>query len=83
MGSVFKDAPAVLSRTMGIAERCNVKLEKVSNPFPKFDVPAGHTVDSYFEHIAAQGMAKRFERIRKLEQQGQAEKDHLANTSSG
>jgi DNA polymerase III subunit alpha len=66
MGRVFKDAPAVLSRTMGIAERCNVKLEKVKNPFPKFDVPDGHTADTYFEHVARQGMAKRFEQMRLL-----------------
>src|SRR3954470_24868104 len=74
MGRVFKDAPAVLSRTMGIAERCNVKIDKVLNPFPKFDFPEGHTADSYFEHIARQGMAKRFEAIRKVEQTGKLKK---------
>src|SRR5256885_1829353 len=51
MGQVFKDAPQVLSRTVAIAERCNAKLEKVGNPFPQFDIPAGYTIDSYFEHI--------------------------------
>ena len=66
MSRVFKDAPNVLSRTMGIAERCNVKIDKVGNPFPKFDVPEGHTADSYFEHIARHGMAKRFEQMRLL-----------------
>ena len=52
MYRVFKDAPDVLSRTLGIAERCNMKLEKISNPFPHFDVPAGFTLDSYFEHVS-------------------------------
>src|SRR5260221_3286138 len=66
MGRVFKDAPAVLSRTMGIAERANVRIEKVKNPFPKFDVPEGHTADTYFEHVARGGMAKRFEQMRLL-----------------
>src|SRR5258706_1914232 len=74
MGQVFKDAPAVLGRTMGIAERCNVKLDKVGNPFPKFDVPAGHTIDSYFEHVTRQGMARRFDSIRKMEQAGRLKK---------
>src|SRR5712675_646565 len=41
MHRVFKDAPDVLSRTLAIAERCNMRLEKISNPFPHFDVPAG------------------------------------------
>jgi DNA polymerase-3 subunit alpha len=64
MYQVFKDAPDVLSRTLAIAERCHVKLEKVTNPFPHFDVPAGYTLDSYFEHVTRQGFARRLERIR-------------------
>ena len=47
MTRVFKDAPDVLTRTVGIAERYNLRLEKVSNPFPHFDVPPGFTLDSY------------------------------------
>ena len=31
------------TRTLDIAERCNMKLEKVNNPFPHFDVPDGFT----------------------------------------
>jgi DNA polymerase III subunit alpha len=70
MYRVFKDAPDVLSRTLGIAERCNMKLEKVSNPFPHFDVPAGFTLDSYFEHVSREGFARRLETLRPLEAQG-------------
>ncbi|MGB8011937.1 MAG: DNA polymerase III subunit alpha [Terriglobales bacterium] len=64
MGRVFKDAPDVLSRTLGIAERCNLRLEKVPSPFPHFDVPDGFTLDSYFEHITRQGFARRMESLR-------------------
>ncbi len=70
MYRVFKDAPDVLTRTLGIAERCNVRLEKVSTPFPQFDVPEGYTLDSYFEHITRQGFARRLEALRPLEAQG-------------
>ncbi len=70
MYQVFKDAPEVLSRTLGIAERCHVRLEKVSNPFPHFDVPEGYTLDSYFEHVAREGFAKRMEPIRQLSAAG-------------
>ncbi len=59
MSRVFKDSPDVLSRTLGIAERCNLRLEKVGNPFPHFEVPGGFTLDSYFEHIAREGFARR------------------------
>ncbi len=67
---VFGEAPAVLARTLEIAERCNVRLEKVRNPFPHFEVPAGYTLETYLEHVAREGFAKRLEHIRELERQG-------------
>ncbi len=70
MFRVFKDAPDVLSRTLAIAERCSTRLEKVSNPFPHFDVPAGYTLDSYFEHVTREGFARRLEVLRGLANQG-------------
>ena len=70
MFRVFKDAPAVLSRTLAIAERCSTRLEKVSNPFPHFDVPGGYTLDSYFEHVTREGFARRLEVLRGLANQG-------------
>ncbi|MGD0734238.1 MAG: DNA polymerase III subunit alpha [Terracidiphilus sp.] len=71
MGSVFKDAPAVLQRTMEIAERCNLKLHAVDNPFPEFAVPEGHTIDSYFEEVCRQGLRKRLDTaVRQLELRG-------------
>ena len=70
MYRVFKDAPDVLSRTLAIAERCNLRLEKVSSPFPHFEVPAGYTLDSYFEHVTREGFARRLEMLRNLERQG-------------
>src|SRR5467141_3339181 len=70
MYRVFKDAPSVLSRTLDIAERCNLTLEKISSPFPHFDVPAGFTLDTYFEHVTRQGFARRLEVLRGLSAQG-------------
>src|SRR5260370_4689543 len=67
---VFKDSPEVLSRTLDIAERCNLRLEKVPSPFPHFDVPDGFTLDSYFEHITRQGFARRMESLRTLAANG-------------
>jgi DNA polymerase-3 subunit alpha len=70
MYRVFKDSPEVLSRTLAIAERCSMRLEKVSNPFPHFDVPDGYTLDSYFEDVTRKGFARRLETLRQLEAQG-------------
>jgi DNA polymerase-3 subunit alpha len=71
MGRLFKDAPAAVARTMEIAERCNLKLHKVENPFPEFAVPEGHTIDSYFEQVCREGFKKRMETaVRQLEMRG-------------
>jgi DNA polymerase-3 subunit alpha len=71
MGRLFPDSPEVLQRTMEIAERCNLKLNKVDNPFPVFAVPEGHTIDSYFEQVCREGFKKRMETaVRQLELRG-------------
>jgi DNA polymerase-3 subunit alpha len=63
MGRVFSSRPDVLTRTLAIAERCNFKLNKIKNPFPEFEVPDGYTLDSYFERIAREGFARRWETL--------------------
>jgi DNA polymerase-3 subunit alpha len=71
MGVVFKDAPDVVRRTQAIAERCNLKLNKVENPFPEFAVPEGHTIDSFFEEECRKGLKNRMETaVRQLELRG-------------
>jgi DNA polymerase-3 subunit alpha len=47
-----------------------VRLEKISNPFPHFEVPPGYTLDSYFEHVTREGFARRMEVLRVLHEQG-------------
>ena len=59
MMELFGELEDALDRTWEIAQRCHVKLEKVKEPFPKFDVPAEHTTDTYFEYVARQGFEKR------------------------
>ena len=71
MSRIFPNSPAVLERTVEIAERCNLKLKPVENSFPEFAVPPGHTIDSYFEHVCRDGMKKRLETaVRQLELRG-------------
>ena len=71
MARLFKDSPAVIARTMEIAERCNLKLKPVETPFPDFAVPAGHTTESYFEEVCRAGYQRRLETsIRRLESRG-------------
>ncbi len=61
MLSVFSQTPEVVARTMQFAERCHVKLNKIENPFPQFDVPPGFTIDSYFEKICREGFRRRLD----------------------
>jgi DNA polymerase III subunit alpha len=59
MEQLFPDRLDLVQRTQAIAERCNLKLNKVDNPFPEFAVPDGHSIDSFFEEICRQGLRKR------------------------
>src|SRR5579872_330677 len=70
MAQVFRELPDALSRTVAIAERCNVKIQRVSNPFPEFKVPEGDTTDSYFDKIARQGFASRLPQLERLAKEG-------------
>ena len=36
MAHIFREVPDAIERTWTIAERCNVKIEQISNPFPEF-----------------------------------------------
>ena len=72
MERLFPDRLDILQRTQEISERCNLKLNKVDNPFPEFAVPAGHTIDSFFEEICREGYKKRLATaIHHLEARGQ------------
>src|ERR1700689_1334734 len=77
MAQVFRELPDAVSRTVTIAERCNVKIQRVSNPFPEFKVPEGHTTDSYFEKVAREGFAARALQLERLSRE-----NHLRHSLS-
>jgi len=66
MAQVFGELPDALLRTVAIAERCQVKIERVQNPFPVFQVPEGTTTDSYFERVVREGFAERMPQLERL-----------------
>ncbi len=74
MKQLFNGREDVLKQSLAIAERCNFKLNKVKNPFPEFTVPDGFTLDSYFEHVARQGFARRWETLGQAEAAGRLKK---------
>ena len=66
MAATFKDYPDALANTARIAERCNVVLPEGENYLPNFDVPAGFTLDEYFEHVVREGFKERLPRLTQL-----------------
>jgi DNA polymerase-3 subunit alpha len=75
MMKLFGEVEHALDITWDIAQRCHVKLEKVKDPFPRFDVPEAHTLDSYFAYVAREGFEKRRPRLEALRQQGRLKHD--------
>ena len=70
MARVFSGYERVLARSLEIAERCHVRLEKVHDPFPQFEVPPAYTLPDYFEHVAREGFNKRLAMLRELQTLG-------------
>jgi len=70
MDRVFGEIPYVLDQSVEIAERCNLKLQKVDNPFPEFEVPAGFTIDSYFAKVVRDGFQDRLEYLKRMSDSG-------------
>lgn len=70
MAQVFKELPDAVTRTVAIAERCQVKIERMQNPFPVFQVPDGFTTESYFERAVREGFAERVPQLEREAKEG-------------
>ncbi len=70
MAAIFGDFPEALANTSRIAERCRVDLSESVNHLPNFDVPAGYTLEGYFEHVVGEGFRQRLPRLRDLVARG-------------
>ncbi|MGH9400477.1 MAG: DNA polymerase III subunit alpha, partial [Terriglobia bacterium] len=67
MMEVFGEISDALHRTAEIAQRCNLHLEKTEHVFPRFEVPQGESIDSFFERMSREGFEQRrlqLERVR-------------------
>ena len=52
-----------IQNTVDIADKCHFMLEKGRAPLPNFDVPAGHTVDSYLHYQVIEGLKRLYGEI--------------------
>ncbi len=60
MREVLKDyPPEAISNTLEIAKRCNLKLDYGKSVMPKYEVPEGHTNESYLKELCYQGLREK------------------------
>jgi len=52
-----------IKNTVDIADKCHLILEMGKSPLPHYEVPAGHTVESYLDLKVHEGLKKRYGEI--------------------
>ncbi|MCG9131034.1 DNA polymerase III subunit alpha [Candidatus Poribacteria bacterium] len=61
MREVLKDyPPEAISNTLEIANRCNLELDYGESVMPKYEVPEGHTNDSYLKELCYEGLREKY-----------------------
>ncbi len=60
MAKNFENHPEVISNTLEVVEKCNLKIDLGGIIIPDFPVPEGYTLDSYFREKAWLGLNWRY-----------------------
>ena len=60
MAVVFAEMPEACSNTLLVAEQCDLKIDFGTFHLPKYQVPENHTLNSYLEELARQGLRRRY-----------------------
>ena len=60
MCELFRDLPEAIQNTVRLAERLDFTLENLGYEFPSYNVPPGHTMDSFLCEQAFAGAMKRY-----------------------
>jgi DNA polymerase-3 subunit alpha len=63
MAQKFARWPGACETTLEVAERCDVTMTLGNLLFPRFEVPEGHTLESYLRHLVEEGLRRRYEEI--------------------
>ncbi len=63
MAALFGEVPEALSNTVEIAERCNLSFDFDTLHLPPFEVPEGHTRESYLAHLCREGLKQRYDQL--------------------
>ena len=60
MGTAFVEYPEAVENTVRVAEMCNLDIELHRMLLPHFEVPEGHTLESYLRGQTAEGLRRRY-----------------------
>jgi len=60
MATLFNDHPGAILGTRRLAEEIDFSLENLGYEFPRYEVPPGHSMDSYLAETTWQGAKERY-----------------------
>lgn len=60
MARLFSHCPEVVTAAAELGEACAFDLRLIAPQLPPFDVPSGHTEDSWLRHLALEGAVRRY-----------------------
>lgn len=60
MARLFADRPEVVTAAADLGEQCAFELALIAPRLPPFDVPAGHTENSWLRHLVMEGARRRY-----------------------
>ncbi|OAT70690.1 DNA polymerase [Mycobacteroides immunogenum] len=60
MARLFSHCPEVVTAAAELGEACAFDLRLIAPQLPPFDVPSGHTEDSWLRHLALEGAQRRY-----------------------
>ncbi len=63
MAALFADIPSALANTVEIARRCNVTIQLGKYFLPDYPVPAGMTIEAFFEQVSREGLQERLQKL--------------------
>ncbi len=60
MAALFAEVPEAVANTVAIADACTFEIPVLKPQFPVYEVPQGHTPESYLTALARAGLAERY-----------------------
>lgn len=60
MRRLFDGVPEALRNTREVAERCQLEIPQPGPLLPDYEVPSGHTQESYLRQVAGAGLERRY-----------------------